>query len=229
MRELTRLTRIAWRIASWDIACEIRRPASVISVALFGIGALVALRIAVAGGSRIDLSVAAGGMWIVLLLGAMLGTSRAMAIEREEGTFDQLLLVPGDRSSIYLGKTLSATLQGLAMTIVIVPLSWVMLASPPSLRAALLVVGIAAATTLGFAAVGVLGGLLSIHARGRELLHAAIFVPLTIPAVIIAVTATLAAIGLQNANEQQLLGYLLCYDGIFIAAGFAATPLLVVE
>ncbi len=229
MSEVIRIVVRAWNIAMWDLACEIRRPASVTSVLLFGIGALVALRIAVAGGARIDAAVAAGGLWVVLLLGAMLGSSRAMAIEREEGTFDQLLLAPVDRSSIFLGKTLAATCQGLLIVLVVVPLGWIMLASPPSAAAALSVVGIAAAATLGFAAVGVFGGLVSMHARGRELLHAAIFVPLTIPAVIIAVTATLGALGLQSVHMQELIGYLLCYDGIFLAVGFAATPLLVVE
>lgn len=219
----------AWHIAWWDTACELRRPTAVTSVALFGAGALISMRLAIAGGSAASAELAVGGMWVVLLFGAMMGVGRALAIEREEGTFDLLLSAPADRSSIYLGKVGSAAIQGVVVSSLLVPLCWVLLAPPPSPAAACATVGIVAAASLGFAAVGVLGGILSMRARGRELLNAAIFVPLTLPLIIISVTATLHAWGIHSGNVQELIGYMLCYDGVFLAAGVAATPLLVVE
>lgn len=229
MNSLWRMLSTAGRIAWWDTTCELRRPTAVTSVALFGAGALIAIRLAIAGGSSAPPTVAVGGLWVVLLFGAMMGVGRALAIEREEGTFDALLLAPVDRSSVYLGKVGSALIQGVIVSTVLVPLCWVLLSPPQSAAAAIATVGIVGAATLGFSAVGVLGGILSMRARGRELLNAAIFVPLTLPLIIVSVTATLHAWGVNSGNVQQLIGYILCYDGIFLAAGVAATPLLVVE
>jgi heme exporter protein CcmB len=229
MTGLAATIRAAWRIAVWDLTCELRRPTSLTSVALFAAGALVTMRLAIAGGSEASNELAAGGLWVVLLFGALLGVGRSLAIEREEGTFDALLLSPADRSSIYLGKVLGAYLQSLAVCLVLVPLCWILLAAPPTPMAALTVAGLVAVASLGFAAVGVLGALLSLRARGRELLNAAIFVPLTVPLIVASVAATLGAWGVNSPDMQQLWAFILCYDGVFIAAGVAATPLLVVE
>ena len=78
-------------------------------------------------------------------------------------------------------------------------------------------------------AVGVLVAGLGLRARSRDLLGPAMFLPLAIPLVIAAVTASLDAYGASDANAAQLLLFLAAYDATFLVAGLAAFPELAVE
>ena len=49
----------------------------------------------------------AGFLWITILFAGLIGFARTFEIEREEGALDSLLLVPIDRSGLFLAKALA--------------------------------------------------------------------------------------------------------------------------
>lgn len=220
----------AGAIARHDLREELRRPVAAVGVLLFGTSSLVTLHLALAGGGRVTDGMAAGALWIVLVYGALLGTARALGVEREEGTWDALLLAPADRSSIFLGKVLSAALLTIMLHAVLVPL-YALLFAAPSTAAAVAVLAVAVVLAdVGFALVGVLLGSLGMHSRGRELLTASMFLPLVLPLVIAATTASLHAYGAApDAQVARLLGFLVLYDATFLAIGIAALPEVAVD
>ena len=52
-------------------------------------------------------SVTAGVLWATFTFAGTLGLSRSMALEKDRGCLDALLLAPVDRSAIYFGKMFS--------------------------------------------------------------------------------------------------------------------------
>lgn len=227
---MSALLRIAWTIARHDLVLELRRPVGLAGVALFGASALVTLHLALAGSGSPPRGVAPGALWIVLVFGALLGVARAVGVEREEGTWDALLLAAADRSAIFLGKTMSAAALTMLLHAVLVPAYLLLFRAPPSISGILELVTAVLLADVGFAAVGVLVGVLSLRARGREVLGAITFLPLVLPLVIAAVALSLGAYGEGDAAQTgKLFAFLLAYDGAFIAAGVAAVPEVAVE
>lgn len=219
----------AGAIARNDLARELRRPLSLAGVLLFSAASLVALHLAVAGGGETSPRIAAGALWVVLVYAALLGVGRALAVEREEGTWDALLLAPADRTAIFAGKVASSAVLTMVLHAVVVPLYMALFAAPASLDATLVLLAALLLADGGFALVGVLVGAISLRASGRELLASAMFVPLSLPLVIAAVTVSLAAFGSGNASVSQLLGFLLLYDCVFAALGIALFAEVAVE
>lgn len=216
-------------IAAHDLSRELRRPVAVSAVLLFGCCALVVLRISLAGGSRPGDAVLAGALWIVLVFAALLGTARAWSAEREDGAFDALLVSPASRAAVHAGKVVAALVTTLVLDGVLVALYLGLFGAPARVGGVALLLAAVALAALGFAAVGVLVAGLGLRARGRDLLGPAMFLPLAIPLVIAAVTASLVAYDAGSGSVPQLLLFLLAYDATFLVAGLAAFPELAVE
>ncbi|MCW2949247.1 MAG: Heme exporter, protein [Thermoleophilia bacterium] len=221
--------RTALVIAGHDLSREFRRPVAISSVLLFGVAALVILRLALGGGARPDDGVLAGALWIVLVFAALLGTARAWASEREDGALDALLLAPASRSTVHFGKVLAAAAMTLVLHAVLLVLYLGLFGAPPTARGIALLVVTVVLADLGFAVVGVLVAGLGLRARSRDLIGPTMFLPLVIPLVIAAVTASLAAWDLSHDSIPQLLIFLAAYDATFLVAGVAAFPELAVE
>jgi heme exporter protein B len=216
-------------IAAFDLGRELRRPVAASAVLLFGACALVVLRIALAGSGRPSDAVLAGALWIVLVFAALVGTSRAWAAEREDGAYDALLVAPASRTAIHAGKVLAALTTTLVLEAVLLVLYLGLFGAPGGAADVALLLGSVALAAIGFAAVGVLVAGLALRARGRDLLGPAIFLPLAIPLVIAAVTASLLAYDAGSGSAPQLLLFLLAYDATFLVAGLAAFPELAVD
>lgn len=220
--------RTAGVIALHDLARELRRPVAASAVLLFGFCAIVVLRLSLAGGGKPSDAVLAGALWVVLVFAALVGTSRAWAAEREDGAYDALLVAPASRISLHLGKVSAAFVTTIVLDAVLLVL-YLGLFGAPSGSGTLLLVAAIGLATLGFACVGVLVAALSLRARGRDLLGPAMFLPLVIPLVIAAVTASLVAYDAGSGSAAQLLAFLVFYDATFLVAGIAAFPELAVE
>ncbi|MCW2972506.1 MAG: Heme exporter, protein [Thermoleophilia bacterium] len=220
--------RTAFAIAAHDLAREFRRPVAISSVLLFGVASLVVLRLALGGGAKPDDGILAGALWIVLVFAALLGTARAWASEREDGVLDALLMAPASRSTVHLGKVIAAAATTVVLHAVLLVLYLGLFGAPPGSGVVLLVATVLLAD-VGFAVVGVLVAGLGMRARSRDLLGPTMFLPLVIPLVIAAVTASLSAWDLSNDSVTQLLIFLVAYDATFLLAGVAAFPELAVE
>jgi heme exporter protein B len=174
---------------------------------------------------------AAGVLWVTLLLAAVLGMNRLFVAEREQGGFDAFLLAPVDRTAMFVAK--AAVLLGflVAVELVAVPAFVLLLLEPgigqalPELLAVLLL------ADLGIAVVGTLVGALGVQTRARDLIIPLIALPLLVPVVIGAAQATapLFETGGAGALELRWLGVLALYDAVFGLLAYAVFDYLLEE
>ena len=163
---------------------------------------------------------APGLLWLAFMFTGVLGLGRSFQAEQTNDCLEQLLLVPGDRGTIYLGKLVGNVTFMLAVELLIIPLFalffqlnvWDVLL--PLLLVAVL-------GTVGFAAIGTLFSALTANVRAREVLFPLLLFPLIVPVIIGTVTATgvvLAGGTLGDASGWlKLLGV---FDTIFLATAY---------
>src|SRR5258708_10515981 len=76
-------------------------------------------------------SVTAGVLWTTFAFAGTLGLNRSMAIEKDRGSMDGLLLAPVDRSAIYFGKIISNLAFMLIVETIVLPVSIVLYSVNP--------------------------------------------------------------------------------------------------
>lgn len=219
----------AGAIASNDVRLELRRPVLLANMALFGAGALVAGHLVLSGGGRPSSVVATGAMWIVVLFAACLGATRAMIAEKERGTWSALLLAPADRTAIFVGKAMSTLTLVALMHLALIPVYAVTFAPHVTPSRAGTVVAMVLLFDVTLAALGALVGLVSMGAGARELLGPVLLLPLSLPPLLVAASATAELFDGRAGGHAQALGFLAAYAGMTIAAGVASFAELAVE
>jgi heme exporter protein B len=168
-------------------------------------------------------SLAAGVLWVTLLLAAVLGMNRLFVTEREQGGFDAFLLAPVDRTAMFVAKAL--VLFGFLVIVeVVAVLAFDLLLLGPGLGQALpglpLVLVLADS---GLAVIGTLVGALAVQTRARDLIVPLLALPLSVPLLIAAseATAPLFAEGGAGALEGRWLAILALYDVVFGLLAYA--------
>ncbi len=208
-------------VVAKDLRTELRTLRSLPAMVLFAVTAFIIFRF---GLDRTVLSgsMAAGVLWVTLLFAAILGINRVFLPEREEGGFDAFRLAPVDRSVLFAAKAAVLFLYLGAVELVVVPVfagffldSW---AGLPPLLAVL------AGTNLGLAAIGTLISSMAVNSRARDLLVPLLLLPLSVPLMIAATSATaklLDAAGPDYTRFGTWLLVLALYDGIFWLVGYS--------
>jgi heme exporter protein B len=149
----------------------------------------------------------------------MLGLGRVFLVERENDCWEGLLLAPGDKSAIYLGKlagSLALMFVVEAMVLALFALFFNVDLGPvlPSL------VMVIALGTLGFAAMGTLFAALTAQARARELLFPVLLLPVLVPVLLGTVKATEAVLLRAPLGDvAHWLKLLVAADVIYVVAG----------
>ena len=220
---------VAATVAGADIRSEARRPVALAGVVLFSVGALVVVHLAVAGAGSVEPRVAAGTIWVVLLLGALLATTRGVAAASDEHTWDALLLGTSDRSAIFIGKSCSAAALCGGVHLFTLAAFCALFRSPPDAASMGLLLASVLIADITFAAVGTLVGVVGLRARGRELLVATAFLPLSLPTLVVAVSVALTAFGVSEAPVGTSLAFLVGIAAVFVATGVAAVPEIATE
>lgn len=191
-----------WAILRKECRGEWRTRYGLNAALLFAVTAVAAVSLAVGGlGGRVD--VLAALLWIVILFAALAALGHAFVREVEGGTLLMLRLVASP-TAIGLGKLLFNLVFLAALELVTVPLFLLLLGAPaprwPSL------IGILALGSVALAAAATLVGALISQTRGRAALYAGVSLPLLLPLVAAAVSATRAQWeGRGFAGEAQLL------------------------
>ena len=199
-----------------DLLLELRARDTLPAMLLFVVAVFVVFHFSLPSGSS-DLA-ASGLLWVAILFTALLGLGRAFVPEREQRVLDALVLAPGDRSAIWLAKSL-ATLAFLVLAeLVAVPVF------------ALFFHGIDATTIaavaladVGICAVGTFLGAMAVATRARDLLLPLLFLPLAIPIVIGGVGASVVG------EPGRYLVFLGLYDAVFALVCWAAFEYVVTE
>jgi heme exporter protein B len=204
-----------------DLRLELRGGESTITLVALSLLILVVMVFALdpAGGAS-DAGTAAGALWVALVFAGMLGATRALLAERDNGCLRALLLSPLDRATLYCAKLVAAFIFmaiAQAAAVVIMVLFFNLDFDARLLRLAP-VLGLGA---LGFAALATLLAAITGRVRAGDLLLPLLAVPLFVPALIAGVKASAAAIaGEPFAAFAQWLRILTAFDVLFLSAGY---------
>lgn len=211
------MKKLAWAVFEKDWRSEWRTRAGLNTALLFAVAAPIALSFNLAR-QQLSPEALGGLLWTVLLFAALIGLGRSFVREEESGTAALLRLhFPAD--AVLWGKTffnfsLLLLSQAAAVPIFIVLLH-ARIESPVLWLLALLVgdVGLAVANTLL--------GAMAAQARARGALFASISIPVLLPLLVAASTATAGAMSHQNAGDYwPAMQIMLGYDAALLAAAW---------
>jgi heme exporter protein B len=212
--------REAWAVLRKDLAVERRAKEGANALGFFAILLLFLFYFAL-GPDRERIRVALPGLlWLAFLLAGLLGLGRAFALERENDCLDALILAPGDKGGVFLGKAAGTTALMLGMEIAFIAATGFFYNLDLWPAVPRLVV-VAVFGTLGFAAVGTLFAAMTAQLRAREVLLPVLLLPLAVPVLLASVRLTEWALAGEPWGAaldwwQLLLGF----DVVFLVVGF---------
>ena len=216
------MTRAALAILRKDLRVELRAREAVPAMALFAITAFVLFHFAF-DRDVLDGDVAAGTLWVTLLLATVLGVNRLFVAEREQGGLEAMLLAPIDRTAIFLAKAAALFLYLVAVEVVAVPAFAVLLLGPDLLGSLPALTALLLLADLGLAAVGALVGALAAETRAREVIGPLLLLPLVVPLAIAGAQATEPLFTGAGTPEDlgRWLGLMGLYATIFVLLSVA--------
>jgi heme exporter protein B len=216
------LTRVALAILRKDLTVELRTKESVPAMALFSVVTFVLFHFGL-DRDTIEGDLAAGVLWVTLLLASVLGVVRLFVAEREQGGLEGMLLAPIDRTALYLAKAAALVLYLLLVELVALPAFALLLLGPDLTDALPELIAVIVLADLGVAAVGALISAMAVEGRARELLAPLLLLPLLVPVVIAGANASepLLAGSQQAEHLGRWLGFLGLYDTVFVLLSVA--------
>ncbi len=205
-----------------ELLVELRTLESVPAMSLFSVTTFVVFHFALNRNS-VDGDLAAGILWVTLLLAAILGVNRLFVADAEEGGFDGFLLAPVDRSAMLMAKALALLAYLLVLELVAVPAFGLLLLGPSLGQALPDLLGVLALGDLGIAAIGTLVAALAVRTRARDLLGPLLALPLLVPIAIGGARATSPLLTLTHpgAPAARWLLTLGLYDLVFGLIAYA--------
>ena len=172
-------------------------------------------------------SVTAGVLWVTFAFAGTLGLNRSMAVEKDRGCLDGLLLAPADRSAIYFGKVISNLVFMLIVEAIVLPV-YSFLYNVNLFNAGLWLVILLG--SIGYIAVGTLLASMAVQARTRDVLLPILLFPVAVPILITAVKASEGFLAGSDFNTIYApLSLLIGYDVIFIAVAYMVFDYVVEE
>jgi heme exporter protein B len=210
-----------------DLAAEWRSRELLSAMLVFALLVIFLFNFALELDAQARASVTSGVLWVTFIFAGTLGLNRSLAVEKDRGCLDGLLLAPVDRTAIYAGKALSNLIFMLLVAAIVLPV-YSLLYNINLFRPGLLLVILLGST--GYAAVGTLLASMSIQARTRDILLPILLFPIALPLLVAAVKASSGFLQGQAWGElAHWLNLLAAYDVIFIAAAFMVFDFIVEE
>jgi heme exporter protein B len=214
---------IVWK----DLAAELRSREMFSSMLVFALLVVLIFNFALDLQPKLRATVTPGVLWVTFVFAATLGLNRSMAMEKDRGCLDGLLLAPVDRSAIYFGKAIGNLIFMMVIEAIILPV-YSVLYNINLINPGLLLVIIMG--SVGFVAVGTLLSTMSVQTRSRDMLLPILLFPLIMPVIISSVKASTGFLeAWEFADIQPWLSLLLVYDVIFIALAFMFFDYIVEE
>jgi heme exporter protein B len=203
--------RVAVAVARKDLLSEWRTRELVPALAQFVVLALLIGNFAFQIDSRNATAIAPGVLWLALVFAGLVAFGRTFTAEREQATFEAMLMTPASPVAIFAGKALAAAAMLVLCEAVLLPALTLFFGTPLSfdLAAAVLL------ATVGMAVLGVLFAAIAARVRARELLLPLLTLPLWIPIIIAGASAVQSAFGLPG-SYQEAIGLLIDFDILFV-------------
>ena len=224
--EVMRVGAIVWK----DLTAERRTKANFNAVAFLAALILLLFGFSLGPDTEALRNVAGGVLWLTVLFSGVLSFNRSYEQELANGALETLLLYPGDRRSIFVGKLIANLAFVLLVEAVMIPLAavlydiaiWDVLA-PLSL---VLFLG-----TFGFVTLGTFYSAMASRLRAREVLLPLLLFPMLIPLLIAAVQGTsgilagdtnLASTSVGSGTSSSWVRVLVVFDIVFFVSALFA-------
>lgn len=215
-------------IARKDLAAEFRSRELLSAMLVFSMLVILIFNFALELDVKVRQSVTAGVLWTTFAFAGTLGLNRSMAVEKDRGCMDGLLLAPVDRSAIFFGKAISNLVFMLVVEAIVIPL-YAMLYNETRIFQ-LEFLGVLLLGFIGYIAVGTLLSTMSVQTRTRDVLLPILLFPVAVPVLLASVKASGGIVaGLPFEEILAPLNLLIVYDVVFIAASFMIFDYVVEE
>ncbi len=207
-----------------DIRQEFRTREMLTSMGIYALLVLIIFGVAFSQmPSSYEIMPISGGLiWALIVFTSLLGLNRSFSHEKEEGSLQGILLVPLDRAVIFLSKATSNLLFLAIVELITIPLFYFFFLSSEIVADTLwlavipIIVG-----TVGIAGIGTLLATITMSTRGKDVLLAVLFIPLSYPLLFACVSATSAAI---VGDSMMMSNYI---SSVALAAGYDVVMILV--
>jgi heme exporter protein B len=211
--------RRAWIVVWKDVLSERRSKESLNALVFFSLLLLFVFQFAL-GPERAKVETALPGLlWLGFVLAGLLAFGRTFLVERENDCWEGLVLAPGDKSAIYLGK-LAGNVLLMAVVEAVLVLLFALFFNLDFTSALPGLVLVLALGTLGLAAVGTLFGAITAQLRARELLFPVLLLPAAVPVLLASVSATQTVLlGEPLADAAAWLKLLAAADLVYLVIG----------
>jgi heme exporter protein B len=210
-----------------DLAAELRSREVLTSMLVFALLVILIFNFALELQPGLQKALTSGILWVTFAFAGTLGLNRSMAMEKDRGCLDGLLLAPVDRSAIFFGKALSNLIFMLIVAAIILPL-FSLLYNVNLLNPGLILVILLG--SVGYVAVGTLLSTMAVQTRTRDVMLPILLFPLVIPVLLSAIKGSSGFLeGLEMVEIIPWLNLLIVYDVIFIAVAFMVFDYVVEE
>ena len=215
-------------IVQKDLSAEFRSRELLSAMLVFSMLVILIFNFALELDIKVRQSVTAGVLWTTFAFAGTLGLNRSMAVEKDRGCMDGLLLAPVDRAAIFFGKAISNLAFMLIVEAIVLPLYALLYNEVRIFQPSFL--GVILLGSIGYIAVGTLLSAMSVQTRTRDVLLPILLFPVAVPVLLASVKASGGL--LNNATFAEILvplNLLIVYDVIFIAVAFMVFDFVVEE
>jgi heme exporter protein B len=220
---LRALGAVVWK----DLAAELRSRELLTSMLVFALLVILIFNFALELDARARATVTSGVLWVTFAFAGTLGLNRSMAVEKDRGCMDGLLLAPVDRSAIYFGKTVGNLIFMFIVEIIVLPVYSILYNTNLFIPG---LIGVIILGSIGYVAVGTLLSTMAVQTRTRDVLLPILLFPVILPVMIAAVKASTGFLqGVEMAEIAPWLNLLIVYDIIFTAVAFMVFDYVVEE
>lgn len=218
----------ALRAVVWkDLVAELRSKELMSGMLVFSLLIIIIFNFSLELDPRTRASVTSGVIWVTIIYAGTIGLNRSMAVEKDRGCLDGLLLAPVDRTAIFLGKSIANWIFMLIVAAIILPVYSVLYNTNVITPGLILVILLGSE---GYVVVGTLLSSMAVHARTRDILLPILLFPVIIPILIAAIKASQGFLtGVPYAELSQWINLLIAYDVIFTSAAFMVFDAVVEE
>lgn len=200
-----------------DLTLAMRRRADVLTTLFFFIIVVSLFPLGVSPELETLRGIAPGVIWVAALLASMLSLGRLFSGDYQDGTLEQMLLLPQPLSVLVLAKVLSHWLVSGVPLVLLSPLLGMQLGMSPEAIGLLMLTLLLGTPVLSL--IGSVGAALTLGVRGGGVLVSLLVLPLYIPVLIFGTGAVDAATsGLDFEGHLSLLG-------AFLVLAMLLTPL----
>ena len=222
MRYARRALIVAWK----DLVVERRSKETLNALLFFSLALLFVFQFTLGPNRERLAAVLPGVLWLGFILSGVLGLGRTFLVERDNDCWEALLLAPGDKSAVYVGKLAASLALMLVVEAIVLALFTLFFNVDlgPALPGLALVIVLG---TLGIAAVGALFAAMTAQVRTRELLFPVLLLPVLVPVLLGTVKATEALLLREPlASVAHWWQLLVAADVVYVVVGLLTFDVL---